>query len=257
MTRGSSIPLVALLSMAIGCGTVEEPRPPSDPPKAPTLNPGMATLRGKVVDASRQPVAGATVTVLDAPALEAPRVATSGTDGTWELSVPGATTISVRAEAMALGFAPTRTNAFLIPKGQTSSELELMMVAPTYIEQMSAIMGGARVGDYGLLAVEVRSLGPCDPTGGKIVIEPTQLGKVLYSKANEAAPDSTLTTIQAGARPAAWLLGVLPPGSYYRVRFEKAGCTEKAWPVDFQGRSYDGKLPIASKELSHGLLFVD
>ena len=107
-----------------------------------------------------------------------------------------------------------------------------MLVPPAQIDQLSAMMGGARVADYGAAAIEVRSLsGACDPTGGKVTIEPSEVGRVLYSKANSATPDNALVAIQTGARPAAWLLGVLPPGSYYRLKFE-AGCTQKAWPVD-------------------------
>jgi hypothetical protein len=242
--------------IAVGCGGEGVEPAPSAPPTMPVTNPGTATVRGKVVNADRQAIAGAILRVLDMPAGETPRTTTSAADGSWELTIPGNTSVSIRAEAT--DFAPTLGNTLSVVKGQTSAELELMLVPVAQIDQLSAMMGGARVAEYGAAAIEVLSVGgACDPAGGKVIVEPTELGRVLYSKPNSATPDTTLTATQTRARPAAWLLGVLPPGNYYRVRFEKAGCAQKAWPVEYKGRTYDGKLPIATKVLSHGLLFVD
>jgi len=256
MVRSPFVSVGALVLAAAACSGEGLGPLPSEPPVPPVLNPGMATVAGRVLNADGQAIAGATVSMLDLPAGDGPRVATSGADGSWQLTIPGATWAALRVEAA--GFAATRSNTFSVAKGQTSTELDLIMVQPAQIEQMSAMMGGARVADYGLVALEVRSLsGACDPTGGKISIEPTQLGRVVYSRANDSEPDAGLTTMQKGARPAAWLLGVLPPGNYYRLAFAKTGCTQKSGAVEYKGRSYDGKLPIASKELSHGLLFVE
>src|SRR5687767_13794584 len=91
--------LGALSLTAVGCGGAGVEPLPSNPPMVPVLNPGMATLKGKVVGADRQPVVAATVRVLDMPAGEAPRVATSGADGSWELSIPGSSAITIQAEA--------------------------------------------------------------------------------------------------------------------------------------------------------------
>jgi hypothetical protein len=242
--------------IAVGCGGEGVEPAPSAPPTMPVTNPGTATVRGKVVNADRQAIAGAILRVLDMPAGETPRTTTSAADGSWELTIPGNTSVSIRAEAT--DFAPTLGNTLSVVKGQTSAELELMLVPVAQIDQLSAMMGGARVAESGVAAVEVRSLtGACDPSGGKVTIAPAEFGKVVYSKPSTATPDATLAAIQTGARPAAWLVGVLPPGVYYQLKFEKAGCTPKAWPVEYKGRSYSGRLPIASKALSHGVLFVD
>jgi phage-related protein len=66
-----------------------------------------------------------------------------------------------------------------------------------------------------------------------------------------------LTSVQSGAEPAAWIVGTLPPGTYYRFKFEKAGCVQKLGAVEWNGRSYDGHLPIEAKAVSSGILFVE
>jgi hypothetical protein len=238
-----------------GCSGVETLPPPSEPPMKPVLEPGMATLQGRVFEVGGRPVIGATVTMLETPAGQNPRTATSSNSGSWELVIPGDTSVTLRVEAS--GYAPTLSNAVSVGKGQTSSEMELMLLSPSQIDQLNG-MGGARPAEYGVAALEVRSVsGACDTTGGKIFIEPSQLGKVMYGRHSDSMPDPALTGTQAGVKPAAWVLGVLPPGTYYNFRFEKAGCTQKAAPLTFRGRSYDGTLSIVTKALSHGVLFVE
>ena len=256
MDRVLIVAAAAGLALAGASCDSEEPTPvPSEPPTKPVLEPGMATLQGRVLDVGGQPIDGATISVLQTPAGENPRMATSSASGNWELTIPGDTTVTLRVEAM--NYAPTYSNALSVGKGQTSSGVELMMISPAQVDQLNG-MGGSRPAEYGLAALEVRSInGGCDPTGGKITIEPTQLGKVMYGRASDSMPDGALTATQAGVKPAAWVLGVLPPGTYYRFRFEKAGCTQKAAPLTYRGRSYDGTLTIATKALSHGLLFVE
>jgi hypothetical protein len=245
----------ALALLAFGCMGQEIVPAVSPPPVLPVLAPGMAMLRGRVVQIDGQPVAGATVTVLDRPASEVARTATSGVDGSWELVVPGSTTVTLRAEAS--GFAGALSGSFQVLKGQTSTELELMVLPPAFIDMLTAT-AGPRPAEYGVVALDVRSLGgACDPVGGTITIEPSQLGRVLYSRANGFTANPNLTAIQPGAHPAGWLIGVLPPGAYYRLTFAKTGCTPKAAPVEYRGRRYDGTWHIASKILSNGLLFVE
>jgi Carboxypeptidase regulatory-like domain len=255
MVNASWKALAPLALAAIGCIGEETGHPPSTPPTMPMLEPGMATVRGRVVNVDRQGVASAAISVLDMPAGSAPRTTTSTADGSWELTVPGNTTITLRAAAN--GLAGTLTSAFHVAKGQTSTELELLMLPTAMIDQLNAL-GGSRPADYGVVALDVVSVsGACDPVGGKITIEPTQLGKIVYARANGSIPQSALTAIQTGARPHAWLVGVLPPGTYYRLTFANAGCTAKTLPVEYRNRSYDGTLNIATKTLSNGLLFVE
>jgi hypothetical protein len=256
MTRAWFAAVAAVMLVGAGCGGEETGRPPSDIPTPPVLNPGMAMVSGRVIDSARQPVAGATVAVMDKALTDPAWTTTTGADGTWQLAVPGLTTVTLNVEAT--GFAPTWSNSFTVAKGQTSTELDLMLIPPAKVDQLSALMGGARVAEYGVAAIEVRSLsGACDPAGGTVTLQPTAFGKVFYSKATAPDPDSTLTSVQVGARPSAWLAGVLPSGAYYQLVFQKAGCTQKTGPVEYRGRRYDGELPIVTKALSHGLLFVE
>ncbi len=260
MVRVSSLGLraaTAALSAlaAIGCqgGGVDDP--PSDPPMRPAVEPGMATLQGRVLDLAGQPVAGATVTVLQTPASETTPTATSSASGAWELTIPGDTTVILRVEAA--GFAPTLSNGVSVTKDGSSADLDLLVIASDKLDQLNT-MGGSRPTEYGLAALEVRSLdGRCDPAGGTITIDPGPLGKVMYSRTSDSMPDRDLTAAQAGVRPAAWVLGLLAPGAYYQFRFQKAGCTAAAAPATYKGRTYDGSLSIAAKTLSHGVLFVE
>jgi hypothetical protein len=256
MDRVLILATAASLALAIAGCSGEEPQPvPSDPPVKPMLEPGMATLQGRVLEVGGQPIGGATVTVLQTPAGKNPFTTTTSSNGNWELVIPGDTTVTLRVEHGS--FAPTHSNAVSVVKGQTSSGLELMMISGAQVDQLNG-MGGSRAAEYGVAALEVRSLsGACDPTGGKISIEPKEFGKVMYGRTSDSMPDSALTATQANVRPAAWVLGVLPPGVYYHLRFEKAGCTQKAAPLTYRSRSYDGTLSIATKALSHGLLFVE
>jgi hypothetical protein len=256
MSRAWFASVAAVVLVGTGCGGEEATRPPSDVPAYPVLNPGMAMVSGRVLDSARQPISGATVKAIDLPVTDPPRTTTTGAGGSWQLAIPGLTTVTLRVEAA--GYAPTLSNAFTVAKDGSSTELDLMVVPVAKIDALSAIMGGARVAEYGAAAIEVRSLsGACDPSGGTVTMLPTAFGKVVYGKANGTDPDTTLTSVQAGARPSAWLLGVLPSGAYYHLSFQKTGCTQKTGTVEYRGRSYNGELPIVTKALSHGLLFVE
>ncbi len=236
------------------CGGVEESPPMSTAPTVPTLDPGMAMLAGKVITTDGMPIAGATVTMLDRSAVEPAITATTGADGSWQLTVPGTTDVNLRVEAM--NFAPTRATTVAVAKQKSSVGMEIMMIPPARLTELSGMMGGAKVDLYGVVAVDVKSVsGACDPAGGKVLLTPSPFGRVVYGKADQT-PDMTLTTMQAGARPSAWVLGVLPSGTYYNLKFEKAGCTQVASPVLWSERSYKGHLPVETKALSHAMIFV-
>jgi hypothetical protein len=255
MSRAWLASVAVLLLVGFGCGG-EAGTPPSEVPLHPMLNPGMAMVSGRVIDSARQPIAGATVTVIDRAVTDPLWRDSTGVDGGWQLAVPGLTTVTLQVEAA--GYAPTLSNSFTVAKNGTSTELDLMLIPPAKVDQLSALMGGARVAEYGVAAIEVRSLsGACDPAGATVTLEPTAFGKVFYNKASAPDPDTTLTTVQVGARPSVWLAGVLPSGAYYHLTFQKAGCTQKTGVVEYRGRRYDGELPIVTKALSHGLLFVE
>jgi Carboxypeptidase regulatory-like domain len=259
MTRSKAFALVgAFLWAGFGCGGEDDASPArmSTVPSAPALAPGMAMLQGRVLGADKMPIAAATVTVLDTPAGETPRTATAGADGTWQLVVPGNSSVTLRVDAT--DFAPTYSNTVHVPTGQSSTGMDLMLVPATRVTDLSNLMGGARVAEYGVIGVKVHSLsGACDPTGGKVTINPTPVGRVFYGMADQPMPDPNLATMQAGAHPSAWVLGVLPSGAYYNLKFEKAGCTQKTGNVVWGGRTYTGNVPVRTKALSYGMLFVE
>ena len=246
--------LAALAALTItGCGA--EPAAPasSPPPAAPALAPGMAMIQGRVVEPAGQAVAGATVTLLEAPAGGAQRTALADADGRWQLVIPADTSITLHATAA--GFAPTRSANFLVAAGM-ASDLDLLMLPREQLERLNLDAGG-RAADDGLAAIEVVSLGSCVVAGGRVTLDPERAGQVVYGAGNSVAPDQGASTVQAGARPAAWLLGVRPPGVYYRIRFEKPGCSQKLGPIEHRGRIHQGGLSFAPGTLTQSLLFAE
>jgi hypothetical protein len=226
------------------------------PPTVPALAPGMAMISGHVLTADQQPVAGATVAMATVSLTLGKEVATTDADGAFTLTVPGATTVTLRADAT--GFTRALGNSVIVAAGTATTGFELVMVPTTSMDSLSAMVGGARVADFGALAVDIVSKsGACDPAGGTITIEPAGFGKVFYGKPDDGMPDQALTAIQPGAMTAAWILGVLPPGVYYRLKFSNPGCTPTAMPVEWAGRNYNGNVQIESKAVSRALIFVD
>ena len=155
-----------------------------------------------------------------------------------------------------MNYAPTRSNTVMVGKNKVSDGMDLAMLPTARVDELNA-MGGARAAEYAVIGVDVRETSACDPEGGQITLGPVPTAKVVYNQANSATPDATLTSVQTGARPAAWILGTLPPGTYYQMHFTKAGCTQKQMPMEWEGRSYTGQLSLEAKAFSHGMLFVD
>jgi Carboxypeptidase regulatory-like domain len=243
-----------MLAASIGaCGGGDElTGPMSTPPPVPMLAPGMAMLRGEVSNVEGGPIAGARLTMLST-AIGKDVSTTTGADGRWSLTVPGDTAVTLRVEAM--GYAPTRAPTVMVGKNKVSEDMELFMLPAARIDQLNA-MGGSRAAEYAVIGVDVRA-GACDPEDGQISLSPVPTAKVIYNQANSATPDPSLTAVQAGARPAAWIVGILPPGTYYQLHFSKPFCTQKQMPMEWEGRSYTGQLPLETKAFSHGMLFVD
>ena len=244
-----------VLATTIGaCGGGDELMDPmSMPPPVQTLAPGMAMLKGEVAAVGGAPIAGAKVTMLST-AIGKDVSAMTAADGSFALTVPGDSAVTLRVEAT--GYAPTRAATVMLGKNEVSEGMELLMVPTARVDELSAL-GGPRPAEYAVIGVEVRAASACDPTGGSIALSPVPGAKVVYNQANSATPDATLTSVQAGARPAAWILGTLPPGFYYNLHFSKPGCTQKAMPMEWEGRSYTGQLSLEAKGFSHGMLFVD
>lgn len=244
-----------LLATTIGaCGGGDELTDPmSTPPPVQVLAPGMAMLKGEVSNVEGGPIAGAKVTMLNT-AVGKDVSATTGADGSFALTVPGDTAVSLRVEAM--GFAPTRASTVMVGKNDVSEGMDLFMLPTARVDQLNA-MGGPRVAEYAVIGVDVRSPSACDPEGGIVSLSPVPTAKVIYNQANTSTPDASLTAVQAGARPAAWIVGTLPPGTYYELNFTKNGCTQKQMPMEWEGRSYTGQLSLEAKAVSHGMLFVD
>jgi hypothetical protein len=157
----------------------------------------------------------------------------------------------------ASGYARSLGATVQVAKNATSSGMDLMLLPTARVDELNA-MGGARVNDYGVIGIELQSAEwKCDPEGGQITLAAMPLAKVVYSQANSSIPDPSLTSVQTGAHPAAWIVGVVPPGAYYQPHFSKTGCTERAMPMEWEGRTYSGHLPLESKAFSNGVLFFE
>jgi hypothetical protein len=248
---------LALLGLG-ACGGAEDPKTMMSavPPTAMVPAPGMAMVSGHVLTAAQQPVVGAKVSLATVVLGQSNEVATTDDDGAFTLTVPGNSTVSLRADAT--GYTRALGNSVIIAAGGVTTGFELVMVPADSVDGLSAMVGGARAAEYGMLAVDIISKsGACDPAGGKITIEPAAFGKVFYGKLDDGMPDQTLTAVQPGVMNAAWILGVLPPGIYYRLKFENPGCTMTSMPVDWAGRSYDGRVQMESKAVSRALIFVE
>jgi hypothetical protein len=251
VVRVLSVVVVAMCGCDGGDGVAPAGSPP---PAGPASAPGRAVVQGRVLGADGQPVAGATVAVLDAP-VGAAAGASAGADGRWQLSVPADTSITLRATAE--GLAPTLFGAFLVPDGRVTEDLDLLLLTRQTVDQMNAAAGGADGTALGVAALDIVARGGCDAAGGQVSLDPARAGQVAYGAGAAVAPDGAATAVQAGARPAVWLLGVRPPGVYYHIRFDKPGCRQSAGPVEWGGRIHQGGPPFAAGSLSQGLLFVE
>jgi hypothetical protein len=247
--------IAAFAALAIG-GCETDPAAPisSTPPAVPALAPGMAMAEGRVLDPAGQAVAGAAVALLEAPVDGAARTALTDAGGRWQLVIPADTSVTLHATAA--GFAPTRFGSFLVAAGTMASDLDLLMLPRAELERLNVEAGG-RATEDGLAAIEVVSLGSCVATGGRVALDPERAGQVVYGAGKAVAPDPDADSIQLGARPAAWLLGVRPPGVYYRLRFENPGCTQKVGPIEHHGRIHQGGLSFSPGTLTQGLLFAE
>ena len=245
--------LAVVAAFALGCDADATPgRPKPGVPQAPQLEPGMALLRGAVTDLQGNAIAGAAVVVLETGAQTS-----TGDDGRWELMVAAASTVTVRAEAT--GFAPALAGAVILASGQTSAGHDLALVTSARLDALAQLGGPPGTG-RGVIAVTIQSMsGACHPEGGLLMLEPSAFGRIVYAQPDaDATPEPSLTAMQtASARVGAWIVGVVPPGAYYTLRFAKPGCNPLPFPVDVTESSHTGQLAIQAGAVSHAIVFTE
>jgi hypothetical protein len=220
--------------------------PKSEVPSSPGLTIGRATVNGRVFDANG--LAVGSVLVWSA---ESDDSTTSAADGTFTLSVPADTTVTLRA--LKEVFTGTSMQPFSLRPGDVFDGLEVMMIPGSTLGLLNTLARGLE--DHGAVAVTVTSLGSCDPTNGKLRLALVPTAKALYVRSGQRAPDVALEGMRLGGRPNAWIAGV-PAGTGYELIFEKTGCRQVSLPVSNGGADWQPGLRV-TRGLTVANVFVE
>lgn len=251
--------LVALYSLA-GCGDPKgrgdvHPVTSTNLPGMPTPLRGEATLSGKVSDAAGNPVQGATVKIA-----ETDGKATTATDGTYQMTVPSDSTLTLVTTAT--GFANSARESIVVANEATVTGFDVFMLAAADVTRMIALGGGSATVPSGLMAVRLHSLsGTCQLTGAKVSVWPPKAATVMYSRPSANGgmdePDAAMTSVQAGVDVDAWLASALPPGNMLRLTVEQTGCTLLSPSPSMAGVQYPGLRRVDASALSVADLFLN
>lgn len=221
--------------------------PPSELPTSPVISTGRATVKGKVVDGVGVPVAGALVW-----SAESDDSITSAADGTFSLSVPSDTTLTLRA--LKEVFTGTSLQPFSLTAGSTVEGLEVLMIPGSTLGLLNNYASG--VEDHGVVAVTAISLSAtCSIAGGTVRLELVPTAKALYVPNGQHAPDVRLQAMQARGEPNAWIAGV-PAGTGYELVFEGTGCRQVSLPVSHGGVTWQHGLRV-TRGLTVANVFVE
>ena len=238
-----SIPLALLLT---GCGFH-----PSEVPVIPHVDVGTATLSGRLTDLSNIPVPAMTVSCAESDAKFV-----TGDDGKWQLTVPADTSITLRVVAVdpLNVYKDTNFGPMQLSNRAVIENLDLLSVPGSTIGGLNGIASGDE--NRGVIALQVVSItGKCSPDDGTIEVEQTATARAVYNLPGTSQPDRNLQKMQPNTRPQAWLAGVAP-GSYYSLKFQKAGCNQLPYPVAYRQVSWLQGFRIQSKALTMVTVFV-
>lgn len=235
--------LLALL-MLTACGPTF---PKSELPSTPVITTQRATVNGRVLDANGLPVANALVW-----SAESDDSTTTATDGTFTLSVPADTTITLRA--LKEVFTGSSLQPLSLAPNTTLEGLELTMIPGSTLGLLNTLAGGLE--EHGAIAVTVTSLSAsCDVSNGKVRLDLVPTAKALYVRNGQRAPDVSLQGMQVNGRPNAWIAGV-PAGTGYALVFEKTGCRQISLPVSNGGADWQPGLRV-TRGLTVANIFVE
>lgn len=223
------------------------PLPASEVPITPVVKTERATVKGRVLDGVGAPVASALVW-----AAESDDSTTTALDGTFTLSVPSDTTLTLRA--LKEVFTGTSLQPFTVTAGSTVEGLEVTMIPGSTLGLLNNYASG--VEEHGAVAVTAISLSAtCNIAGGTVRLELVPTAKALYVPNGLRAPDTRLQVMQSTGKPNAWIAGV-PAGTGYELIFEKSGCRQVALPVSHDGLTWQPGLRV-TRGLTVANVFVE
>ena len=213
-----------------------------------------STLTGRVHDGNDLPVAGVTITCS-----ETDETYVTQADGLYVLRVPASTTFTVRTYKPL--YAGTTLTPMYLEPDRVVTDLDILVVPGPSIGAYNAQAGPDE--NRGILAVQVISLsGMCDAASATVtVLNPETLipmpgALALYVKPGTSQPDRSVSTMQNGAKPNAWLVGV-PEGQNFPLRFDKPGCAALPFPVVFGQATWQPGLRVAPGGLTQVPVFVE
>ncbi len=174
------------------------------------------TLSGIVNDFFGNAIAGAEVSVSEAPSLQA----TTGYDGRFTLMVPAEEPMTLHAEHMSYVDTIVQT---AIPHYDTP--LTLWMASPANYDIMVNAGGGSATDAVFYITIRQGTM-PCDLTGSEVTTVPLT-GQVVYGQA-DGYPNSSLTSLPSGSR---WAYVVGPTGTT-EPKLVSSTCTQASYPVN-------------------------
>jgi hypothetical protein len=239
-----------LLLTLVACAQRKADPLPALPPVPDT---GHATLSGLVRDGSNLPIAGVLVACN-----ESNDTYVTGADGVYTLQVPASAAITVSTTKS--GYASTvLTPMYLEPDRMVGGLNILMMPGPS----ISAFNAQATPDEQrGVLAIQVISLnGQCDAATGTVAVlnsvtqQPMPGALALYVNPGTTEPDRSVSAMQAGSYPNAYLVGV-PEGQNAPIQFNKSGCPALELPVHYNGVQWMAGMRVWAKGLTQVPVFV-
>lgn len=245
----------------VGCGVQKRVEiqnvDSSSLPSMPMPMAGQASIAGGVVDTDGNPIAGATIKVAETDA-----TATTDDTGAYQMMVPSNSTLTLVASAA--GFATTYHDAVLLASEAMVTQFDLFMLPASAIANMNSLGGTAATAatTLGVVALRIHSLAAgCNVAGALVSVGPAKVATVLYSRPSATGgmdePDVTMTSVQADAKVAAWLVGAVPPGNMLPIAVDQPGCHLLAQSPSMNGLQYLGLRRVDAQALTVADLFLN
>jgi hypothetical protein len=232
-------------------------QPPHKADPLPALPPvpdtGHATVSGLVVDGSNLPVSDVHVICS-----ETGNEYVTGADGVYALQVPASATVTLTTTKFL--YATTALTPMMLQPDQVVSGLDILVMPGPSISAFNAQATPDEI--RGVLAIQVISVnGQCDPAGATVTVlnsttlQPEPGALALYVRPGTTEPDRSITSMQAGSSPNAYLVGV-PEGQNNPIQLNKTGCPALSFPVNHNGVQWLGGGRIVAKGLTQVQVFV-
>ena len=226
------------------------------PPAVVNPMPASASLSGRVHRADGSPVAGASVLIA-----ETDGSVSTGDDGTYSVSVPSESTVTLVASAP--GMAPTYRQPVQLTAQASGMGLDILMLSTDEVATLAALSPTNRATTGGVIATRLHALVPsCAPAGATIAVRPPQAAQVVYGHSAVAdavsSPDPALTSVQVGdGDVAGWLVGAVPPGSEIDIAVARDGCRVAVPAPSLGGLTYESGMRVDALALTEMDLFLE